>query len=536
MPELRVNGHKIHARAGISVLAALQNQGLWTLRTSVSGKPRGPLCGMGVCYECRCLVDGRVQKSCQVTVREGMEVETGAEGRRSKAEGKDSLSSQILPEDVAEGRRSKAEGKKELTLSHDERTRSSSQAKQFPQGLGFQPSAFCSSHLLIIGAGPAGIAAAKAASRACQVTLLDDNPRIGGQIWREKEGLQLPENVQVISGAPITGVLNDKTLLVAGQKLHFEQLILATGARELLLPFPGWTLPGVVGAGGLQAMIKSGLDVAGKRIVIAGSGPLLLAVAALAVQKGAQVVRILEQAPAKQLAPFLKSLTASKLLQAAGLGRVAATRYTPNSYVKAALGTEKLERVLYQRGNQSLELECDLLAVGYGLIPNLELALQLGCRLDQGFVQVDDTGKTSVPHIYAAGEITGIGGVDKALLEGEVAGLAATGQPISSLVPRLQASHRFVRTLKTAFALRSELQQLADSETILCRCEDVKLAEVQGHADWRSAKLHTRLGMGACQGRTCGPICQHLLGFDAPQIRPPIFATPLQDLLLEEQP
>lgn len=368
------------------------------------------------------------------------------------------------------------------------------------------------------------------------MTLLDDNPRIGGQIWREKEDLQLPENVQVISGAPITGVLDDKTLLVGGQKLRFDQLILATGARELLLPFPGWTLPGVVGAGGLQAMIKSGLEVSGKRIVIAGSGPLLLAVAALAVQKGAQVVRILEQAPPKQLAPFLKSLTASKLLQATELGRMAATRYTPNAYVKAALGTEKLEKVLYQRGNQSLELECDLLAVGYGLIPNLELALQLGCRLDQGFVQVDDTGKTSVSHIYAAGEITGIGGLDKALLEGEVAGLAATGQPISSLVPRLQASHRFVRTLKTAFALRPELQQLADPDTILCRCEDVKLAEVQGHTDWRRAKLHTRLGMGACQGRTCGPICQHMLGFDAPQIRPPIFATPLQDLLLEEQP
>ncbi|WP_084571134.1 FAD-dependent oxidoreductase [Deinococcus misasensis] len=539
MPKLRVNGHKIHSRAGISVLAALQNQGLWTVRTSVSGKPRGPLCGMGVCYECRCLVDGRVQKSCQVTVQEGMEVET--------AEGKDSLSSQTLLEEVAEGREQKAEGKKELTLSPHEKNRSSSQAKQFPQGLGLQPSAFCSipsafsllpstNSLLIIGAGPAGIAAARAASRACQVTLLDDNPRIGGQIWREKEGLKLPENVQVLSGAPITGVLDDKTLLVAGQKLHFERLILATGARELLLPFPGWTLPGVVGAGGLQAMIKSGLDVAGKRIVIAGSGPLLLAVAALAVQKGAQVVRILEQAPPKQLAPFLKSLTASKLLQAAGLGRIAATRYTSNAYVKAALGTEKLEKVQYQSGERTLELECDLLAVGYGLVPNLELAVQLGCRLDQGFVQVDDTGKTSVAHIHAAGEITGIGGLDKALLEGEVAGLAATGQPIFSLVPRLQASHRFVRTLKTAFALRPELQQLADSDTIICRCEDVRLAEVQGHTDWRSAKLHTRLGMGACQGRTCGPICQHLLGFDAPQIRPPLFATPLEDLLLEEQP
>ncbi|GEM48269.1 NAD(P)/FAD-dependent oxidoreductase [Deinococcus cellulosilyticus] len=390
--------------------------------------------------------------------------------------------------------------------------------------------------VLIVGAGPAGIAAAKAASRNAQVTLLDDNPRPGGQIWRNRKDLDLPPGIHWLPSTGITGVMGEKTLLVEGHVLHFEKLILATGARELFLPFPGWTLPGVVGAGGLQAMIKSGLDVHGKQVVIAGSGPLLLAVAELAHQKGAQVLHILEQAPRSQLLPFLQALSAGKLLQAARMGPALLSRYVPDAYVLHASGAHKLETVTCQIQGKTLQISCDLLAVGDGLVPNLELALQLGCKVDQGFIQVDDTCKTSVRDVYAAGEVTGIGGLDKALLEGEIAGLAATGQPIPKLVPRLQKTQSFVRKLRQSFALRKEVLERARPDTVICRCEDVQLSQLEGHSGWRSAKLHTRLGMGGCQGRTCGPICQTLLGFDAPQSRPPVFATPLKNLLLEEQP
>lgn len=389
--------------------------------------------------------------------------------------------------------------------------------------------------VLIVGAGPAGLSAAKAASRKAQVTLLDDNPRPGGQIWRNRPDLHLPPGVQWLPSTGIAGVMGEKTLLVDGNALHFEKLILATGARELLLPFPGWTLPGVTGAGGLQAMIKGGLEVQGKKVVVAGSGPLLLSVADLARQKGAQVLHILEQASQKQMLPFLTQLSAGKLLQAAKMGTVL-SRWKTDAYVTHAHGKEQLQSITCQIQGKTVQIECDLLAVGYGLVPSLELAVQLGCCLDQGFIQVDDTCKTSVKDIYAAGEITGIGGLEKALLEGEIAGLTCGGQPIRNLVPRLQTSQRFVRTLKKSFALRPEVLELSHPETVICRCEDVRRSQLDGHSSWRSAKLHTRLGMGACQGRTCGPICHITLGFDLPQSRPPIFATSLKNLLLEEQP
>ena len=164
------------------------------------------------------------------------------------------------------------------------------------------PQARCD--LLIIGAGPAGMAAALAAAPSgMRIVVVDDNPAPGGQIWRDGPGVQLPtlarqyreglarhSNIEVLSGTRVVG-LGDRvhagdapTLILEnatrGWTQHAGRTILCTGARELLLPFPGWTLPGVTGAGGLQALIKGGVEVRGRRIVIAGTGPLLLAAAA----------------------------------------------------------------------------------------------------------------------------------------------------------------------------------------------------------------------------------------------------------------
>jgi NADPH-dependent 2,4-dienoyl-CoA reductase/sulfur reductase-like enzyme len=343
--------------------------------------------------------------------------------------------------------------------------------------------------------------------------------------------LQGAPNVSWLQGYRVLYQPAPGTLLVQGPQqshvLRYQRLILATGARELLLPFPGWTLPGVTGAGGLQALAKGGYPVAGKRVVVAGSGPLLLAVAATLKQQGAQVVALVEQAPRKRLLQFAMSLlaTPSKLLQALQLGAsLLGVPYYCGSHVRAALGDGLLQGVVLQRGSRQLQIDCDYLACGYGLLPNTELASALGAVRQQGAVLVDRFQQTSVHGIYCAGESTGVGGVDLALTEGYIAGFAASGQPeqAQALWPQRAGWQRFARRLAQTFTPRPELRALAEDSTIVCRCEDVCHGELRQHGSWRSAKLHTRCGMGPCQGRICGPATDLLYGWRPDSVRIPI--------------
>src|SRR6185437_8696782 len=205
------------------------------------------------------------------------------------------------------------------------------------------------------GSGPAGLNAAHAAARAgISVALLDDDPRAGGHIWRQGPGhapqaplsalldaLQRHSQVTHWPSTRVIAPLDSRALLLesAGQGgvcVSYERLILATGARERLLPFPGWTLPGVTGAGALQALIKGGMPVRGERVVLAGSGPLLIAALATARAAGARVVAVVEQAPWRAVLPFGLSLGAapSKAWQAIRLTRgFAGTRYWADSIV-----------------------------------------------------------------------------------------------------------------------------------------------------------------------------------------------------------
>ena len=412
--------------------------------------------------------------------------------------------------------------------------------------------------LLIVGAGPAGLSAALAAAPAGRsIVVLDDNPAPGGQVWRSS------------AAAPPPGVLQDlqhalaryphvriscASRMVAAQGSHalllesadcawvqgFEQLILCTGARELLLPFPGWTLPGATGAGGLQALIKSGLPVRGQRIVLAGSGPLLLAAAASATQAGAQVLRVAEQSPWRQVAAFGAGLLRwpSKLAQAARLLHLS---YRCDSYVLSAQGQDRIQSVQLRQGAQTYHLDCDRLAVGYGLVPNVELGRLLGCatrrtNLNGLALQVDAKQATSVPHIFAAGECTGAGGAELAMAEGHMAGQAAVGQRVSGSRLRRRAHwQNFADRVDKHFALRSELRTLAHSDTLLCRCEDVAYGSVAGCNGWHDAKLHKRCGMGACQGRICGAAAQYLFGWDAPALRPPLTPARVSTLALASE-
>jgi NADPH-dependent 2,4-dienoyl-CoA reductase/sulfur reductase-like enzyme len=364
--------------------------------------------------------------------------------------------------------------------------------------------------VLVVGAGPAGITAANAASESgMRVAVVDGNPEPGGQLWR---GEKRPLRAQFIQAEHLN--------------FTYRRLVIATGARELLLPFPGWTLPGVFAAGGLQALAKSGLRVQGKRVLVAGSGPLLLAVAATLRRLGAQIVAILEQAPRQQVMAFALS-NPRKLLQGAALKtRLLGVPFYYDSWVTSVRPGLRVQT------NSGREFECDWAACGFGLMPNIELAQLLCCRIKDGFVAADQFQQTSEPGIYCAGEVMAVGGLDLALASGRIAGYAATGQldKARRRFARRDRALRFAASLRSAFTLRPELLKLAAEDTIVCRCEDVPWSAVRPHTSWKSAKLHTRCGMGPCQGRTCGPILQFLQGFELPPPRPPLFPVRAGDL------
>jgi NADPH-dependent 2,4-dienoyl-CoA reductase/sulfur reductase-like enzyme len=401
--------------------------------------------------------------------------------------------------------------------------------------------------VLVVGAGPAGIAAAvTAAERGRSVGIVDDNPAAGGQIWRA--GGHLPEtarrwmgrlersNAQRLQGwrvfdAPEPQVLRaERSGPGSGEcaELRFEKLILATGARERFLPFPGWTLPNVMGAGGLDAMVRGGLPVEGKRVVVAGTGPLLLAVAAHLAERGATIAAICDQASHGQMLPLAVQAARSpgKLRQGAQYRwRTRKSPYRMNCRPVAALGNSRVESVVLEQDGERQIVECDYLACGFHLLPNTELAELLGCRLEDGFVATDDLLQTSVENVSCAGEPTGIGGVELAVLEGRIAALAASGGA-SEARALFRERHRamgFVRALQRACRLSPKMRESATAETIVCRCEDVRRSALQQRTGWRDAKLHTRCGMGPCQGRICGGAVEYLFGWSVASVRPPLF-------------
>ena len=399
--------------------------------------------------------------------------------------------------------------------------------------------------VLVIGGGPAGIAAAScAAEGGSRAGIVDDNGTLGGQIWRgeaeDPKGssfLKWTERLRstgasVLCGLRVFHQSAPGVLLAEGQdqlcELRYGKLILATGARERFLPFPGWTLPNVMGAGGLQALVKRGLPIQGKRVVIAGTGPLLLAVAAYLRNKGAVIAAICEQTPWSALARFGVAMfrQAGKMVQGLQLGReLAGVRFASSSWPVAAQGDSALKGVtISHRGNLET-IACDYLGCGFHLVPNTELPLFLGCRVQDGLVVVDELQKTTVPDVFCAGEPTGIGGVERSLLEGEVAGLAAIGRnaQAAKLFRKKARMRKFARALEDAFRLRAELRGIVSADTIVCRCEDVTYSTLSQNRSWRAAKLHARCGMGACQGRVCGPATQFHFGWNPDSVRPPVF-------------
>jgi NADPH-dependent 2,4-dienoyl-CoA reductase/sulfur reductase-like enzyme len=434
--------------------------------------------------------------------------------------------------------------------------------------------------LAVIGAGPAGLAATlAAAARGVHVVLIDSAAEPGGQFYRQPaRGLgarrpqalhhqwrtweRLSESLRALLAAGRATHLSDHHVwCVQRQSCGFtvhallgpeqekpvvvraDGVVLATGGYEKVLPFPGWTLPGVVTAGGAQAMLKGGLALPGRTAVVAGTGPLLLPVAAGLAAAGARVAALVESAGPRafagrpagpgDLVRRARTLAGqpAKLTEAAGyaarllLHRV---RVMARHAVVEAHGRDRLESVsvaaLDAAGSavpgSERRLACDTLAVGHGLLPHTDLAEGLGCRLDGLTVQVDDEQRTDVPGVWAAGETTGVGGAGLSLAEGHIAGRSAAAR-LSGTVPdprawaaaarsrtRLRA---FFAELDGAYAAPVRWAERVTDATVVCRCEEVTAGAVReavgtlGAGDLRTVKLLTRAGMGWCQGRMCEP-------------------------------
>lgn len=439
----------------------------------------------------------------------------------------------------------------------------------------------------VVGAGPAGLAAAVTAARSgCRVALLDSGPRLGGQFWRHQErakpaergpsarrseasrAVKRPERMlqgdetgrghrawSVFAGLR-AGLLDSHVDYTAAAAVWFvesgpdgyllqvaghppvpaQRVVFATGAYDRALPFPGWELPGVVTPGAAQALLKgSGVEL-GSRVVVAGAGPFLLPVATGLLAAGVRVAGVYEAGDPLRYARRPGVIALGKLREAAGYAaRLARHRvpYQTGYAVVAAHGTGAVSSVelarLDRRGRpvpgSRRRVDCDAVAVGYGFTPQLELPLALGCatRLDVDgnlVLDVDVAGRTSLPGVYAAGEVTGVGGADLALTEGRLVGTVvamAAGRrsrygerELTRMLARRGAQRRFARLMHEVHAPPADWPSWLDDDTLVCRCEEVPVARIRaaitdlGATEPRTVRGLCRTGMGWCQGRTCG--------------------------------
>lgn len=441
----------------------------------------------------------------------------------------------------------------------------------------------------VVGAGPAGLAAAVTAAEAgAQVLLLDVAAQPGGQYWRHRDeathaddprghhdwavftdlrarlrtavaagridyrpgtsvwlleragaGFRVRTTPTVpaaiasrsaaVPGAGPGAAAGSRPPASAGAATHLARhLVLCPGAYDRQLPVPGWDLPGVLTAGGAQALLKGHGVLAGRRVVVAGTGPFLLPVAAGLADAGATVVALCEAARPARWARHLPTAATQgrKLLQAGEYAARLARRgvlLRTRTVVSEILGEDRVTAVRLGRVDgagrvvgQGPVLQADAVALGWGFTPQLELPLMVGTETALGadgslVVRVDSRQRSSVPGVHVAGEATGVGGAGLAVAEGLVAGAAAAGHEPDPRHRRQVLAHRaFARAMHDVYPVPVQWPRWLTTGTLVCRCEEVGVGDLTvarrdlGADEPRAARSTTRAGMGRCQGRVCG--------------------------------
>lgn len=425
--------------------------------------------------------------------------------------------------------------------------------------------------LAVIGAGPAGLSAALAAARAgARVLLLDEYSQPGGQYMKQlAQGFSVPDTSRLDDemqrGAALAQAVRDAGVVIEPSTLvlasfapgelaisrrgepalvRARAIVVATGAHERAIAFPGWDLPGVMTPGGAQTLAKTQRVLPGRRIVLAGSGPFLMPVAKSLLAIGAEIVAVFETTRPRAWSPHVLRLAGhgERVREALAYRRMLRAARVPvhfNHIVVEAVGTDAVERVRVvpcddagrvRIGAGYREIEADALCVGYGFVPAVQLTRALGCAhrhapVRGGWVpEHDQDMRTTVANVFVAGEVAGIGGAPVAAAEGQLAGLAAARTLGCTVDDRALAQARRERAHRRRFAdLVGELFPVKPAyyapitdATIVCRCEEVTAGEVRrAAAEWGGElnfiKGVTRCGMGYCQGRICGSIVEALV-------------------------
>lgn len=519
-------GRRIEARAGESVAAALVGHGIGVFRTTRGEMERGLFCGMGVCQDCLVEIDGEPnRRACMTSVDRPIQVRRQHHGQKLAT-----IADAPLPATIE------------------------TMATERPE-------------LLVIGAGPGGLSAAVAAREAgVEVVVVDERGAAGGQYFKQvaaggdvalpdaqhREGAALIQDalakgVRIHSGTTIWGAFPPGEFAASSTQGAIRYLpeatIIATGAYERGWAVPGWTLPGVMTTGAAQTLWRTARRLPGKRVLIAGNGPLNLQLAAELVAGGSQVVAVVEAAGlgVGGIGSLAAMAAASPSLLAGGIGyhlrrltgRVPMIHGQVVSRVEQAGAGLRVALAAASGNGRSLSFDADALCLGYGFEPSNELLRALGCRHDfssdhgQLVTRRDASGRTSVAGIYALGDCTGLGGARIAIADGVLAGLAAAedlGRPIGPELARERrraerqaARHRrFQRALWRIYRAPAPNLGNVPDETVMCRCEETTYGDVR-HAlrrdpgDAGAVKRATRLGMGPCQGRYCRPMLEALM-------------------------
>lgn len=521
---LSFNGEPVAARRGESVAAALTAHGIRGFRITRSTAERGIFCGMGVCQDCLVEIDGVPgRRACMTIVDRPLAIRRQHHG-------------QALPPATA---------------------RPPATVDELPVEC---------PELLVIGAGPGGLSAALAARRAgAEVVVLDERRSPGGQYFKpvavqgdaiqppdaqHREGLALvaearAAGVDIRSGVSVWGAFSPIEFAATtadGETRRYRPraVIIATGAYERGWPVPGWTLPGVMTTGAAQTLWRTARRLPGRRVVVAGNGPLNLQLAAELTAGGGDVMAVAEAAgpPTRALAAVAGMALASPALVAQGVRyslrcQAAGVPVLHDHVVSAVAPGPSGLQVTLAGGGATRVLEADVLCLGYGFEPSNELLRALGCRHDYDATQQrlvtwrDADSQTSVAGVYALGDCTSLGGARVAAADGVQAGLAAAvalGHRLSPALERQrqqargagQRHRRFQQALWQLYrAPALDIARVPD-ETMICRCEEVsfgaaRAALADGLADSGSVKRATRIGMGPCQGRYCRPLLEALI-------------------------